>query len=477
MRIFELVLVSLLAFRFGLMFSSQKRWQYWSSIAALGILLLHIGVEGYRWQMIPLYVLTFGNALHALRLRSGQALRLRSTSTESEVRRSNRWIAIGMLILLVLLILPPSLLPIPQTPAPSGTYPVGTYSMVLTDETRTEIYSDQPDEARRIMLQLWYPAEMPANGTPAPWMDNVEIIGPAIAQYLELPNFFLNHIRYSKSHAYTNAVLSNDQDVYPLLLFSHGWNGFRAQNSYQMEELASHGYVVAAADHTYGSVVTAFPDGEVAFNNPAALPSERDMSAEEYRQTAKLLIDQWAGDMSLIIDRLSLQYSGILLGMFSGRLDLDHVGALGHSTGGGAIVEFCQRDVRCAAGLGMDTYLKPVSNATLSCGLQQPFLYMFSETWLKTDNQLLFDELYANSKGENFVMYISGTAHYDFTDLPAFSPLAPALGLKGPLNGDRVLEIINAYSLAFFDQYLRGENSDLLKGPSNEFPEVEFSQK
>lgn len=380
----------------------------------------------------------------------------------------------GMLAIFGMAVIPPILLPVPQTPAPSGPYPVGTFTIALTDETRTELYSGNPDEPRQIMVQFWYPALLTENVKTAPWMENVDIIGPAIANYLGLPDFFLNHIKYSQSHAYEDAVLASDKDVYPLLVFSHGWNGFRAQNSYQMEELASHGYVIAAPDHAFGAVASVFPDGRVALNNPDALPHDQGLPDEEYRQIANQLIDQWAGDLSFILDRLALDYSGILMGMFSGRLDLDNVGALGHSTGGGAIVEFCARDARCAAGLGMDTYLKPVSGAVISSGLDQPFLYMFSEAWPKPDNLHLFNELYANSQS-GYKLTIKGTAHYDFTDLPAFSPLAPALGLKGPLNGDRVLKIINVFSLSFFNQHLGNQNSDLFLGASPEFPEVEFS--
>jgi hypothetical protein len=71
-------------------------------------------------------------------------------------------------------------------------------------------------------------------------------------------------------------------------------------------------------------------------------------------------------------------------------------------------------------------------------------------------------------------MHILGTAHYDFTDLPALSPLAHALGLKGPIRGARVQRIVNDYSLAFFDQHLLGRSSDLLEGPSPGHPEVIF---
>ena len=53
--------------------------------------------------------------------------------------------------------------------------------------------------------------------------------------------------------------------------FSHGWNGFAAQNSAQMVELASHGYVVAALQHTYGAMVTVFPDAGYKYLSDRAL--------------------------------------------------------------------------------------------------------------------------------------------------------------------------------------------------------------
>jgi hypothetical protein len=53
------------------------------------------------------------------------------------------------------------------------------------------------------------------------------------------------------------------------------------------------------------------------------------------------------------------------------------------------------------------------------------------------------------------------TQHGHFSDFLLFFPRNPA-----ELDPRRAHEIITAYTLAFFDQYLRGQNSDLLKAPS-----------
>jgi hypothetical protein len=44
--------------------------------------------------------------------------------------------------------------------------------------------------------------------------------------------------------------------------------------------------------------------------------------------------------------------------------------------------------------------------------------------------------------------------------------------LKGPLDGKQVSKIINAYTLAFFGRYFKGESSALLEQPTAEFPEM-----
>jgi pimeloyl-ACP methyl ester carboxylesterase len=471
MRTFEIILAFLLAIRIILIPLRGARWLEFIPFAAVVIWGAHIEFEGYRWQMIPLYVVMLGMVINGLRHYS--------TQREYAVSRWAWGKTIGMLVILGIAILFPVLLPVPQTPPPTGPYPVGTFSIMLVDETRTEIYSDDPNESRAIMLQVWYPAENVRGFPLALWMESADLMGPALADYLELPTYFLDHLIYSQSHAYANAPLSNDRDVYPLLLFSHGWNGFRAQNTYQMEELASHGYVIAATDHTFGAVATIFPDGQIAVNNPNALPFDEGLSLEEFKPIANRLISQWVDDLQFILDRLSQDYSGIQLGLLSGRLDLENVGVLGHSTGGGAAMQFCAEDPRCAAVFGMDPYMTPVSEKTIETGISQPMISIFSQSWADdwSAKERGFDDFYANSTGEKIHLTLAGTAHFDFSDLPAFSPVARYIGLKGPLNGDRVIEIVRAYTLAFFDQYMYGQTSLLLGGPSSNYPEVEFISK
>ena len=425
---------------------------------ALVITLIHFAVEGYRWQMIPLYILSSLLAISSL----------------TKLMGTNDWppLASGLTFVLVALAtVLPILLPVPRIPTPSGSFQVGTSTYEMVDEARKEIYSGK-DEPRRFMIQIWYPADAKNTDQRAPWMSHAEIFAPAIATYIDLPSFFLNHLALVKIPAFVNATLPDSEPPFPVIFFSHGWNGFNAQNSGQALELASRGYVVVGIQHTYGAVVTVFPDGTIAPNNINALPV--DANDPNYEEIARKLVNQWAGDMVFVADQLTA-WNEAQGNPFYGRLDMSRLGAYGHSTGGGGVIEFCGIDPRCKAVLGMDPFMRPVSAEVLKNGLAQPSFYMFSQGWAdetESKNNKLFDQYYPNAANSLGAIVIEGTRHYDFSDIPLLSPIAPQLGLKGPLNGKRVTEIVNAYLIDFFELTLRDKATTRFSDGFTDFSEV-----
>src|SRR5687767_765161 len=108
MRLFEILIPILLAF-YVIWKRPRPLWIQILPAFTLGILLLHLSFEGYRWQMIPLYVLTAVIAVFAL--------------FRIELKR------IGCVLTLIFLAVGtalPILLPVPSIPLPSGPYKVGT---------------------------------------------------------------------------------------------------------------------------------------------------------------------------------------------------------------------------------------------------------------------------------------------------------------------------------------------------------------
>ena len=459
MRPIEIILIlSILA---RLWFSNKYR----NILGFLPILVAAAQVlfEGYRWQMIPLYILAAASglvaAVAALRRRAPPAGRRRLAQ------------AIGGTLLVLLAAALPYIFPIPRPYPPTGPYPIGTRTLHLVDASRTDPHAPDPASPREFLVQLWYPAELTPDARPAPWMPDAEIIAPEIAKALELPGFFLDHLIYARTDSYLDLPVATDGSPFPAILFSHGYTGFRAQNTFQVQELASRGYIVAAVEHTYAAAMTVFPDGRVAPHNPETLPPDGD---PDYEADAEELLKQWTGDLQFTLaslDALNADPGSWLLG----SLDLSRVGTLGHSTGGGAAIQFCSAEPRCRAGFAMDPWLLPVENGVLEAGLNQPFLAMFSEAWSTAANVGSYVTLADGYPGELTVMTVLGSDHFDFTDLPLTSPLSPYLGVKGPIAGDRMLSLVNAFTVDFFDAMLRGASFELPYEASDLYPEIRFA--
>ena len=84
---------------------------------------------------------------------------------------------------------------------------------------------------------------------------------------------------------------------------------------------------------------------------------------------------------------------------------------------------------------------------------------------------------YVGLVGAGYFVRVPGTFHSNFTDTPNWTPLAPLLGLTGSIRGQRAHDIINAYSLAFFDRHLLGRPAKLLDGTARQYPDALFESR
>jgi predicted dienelactone hydrolase len=433
----------------------RPRWMDGLPSVALLLMAASLAIEGYRWQMLPAYYLVIIVFLATLpRLRS-------SSSSTSQEQRSGWAIAgsvLGLLVWLAALALP-YLLPVPVLPDVAGPYAIGTQTFHLVDESREEIYTADPADKRQIMVQIWYPAEESARSETAKYLEDLDVMGPALAESLGLPSFLFDHIGLVDLDVQKSAPLLADNGPYPILVFSHGLRGMRAQNTAMVRELASQGFVVATIDHSYGNVLTVFPDGRVAFYAPDILSGEGDPP-----HTSHTLVSVWANDISYVLDRLS-DWNTENGNAFESQLDLSRIGVFGHSTGGGAAVQFCGSDDRCRAVIGLDAWLVPVSEEIISAGLAQPFLFLQADQWGFDDagqNDARLEGLITNVNATGYLARIAGAAHYDFTDIPLFSPLTAQLGLSSTMEGKYLVKMMNSMTSAFFRQELNGEGENLV---------------
>jgi predicted dienelactone hydrolase len=200
-----------------------------------------------------------------------------------------------------------------------------------------------------------------------------------------------------------------------------------------------------------------------------------------------------ANDIRFVLDELSHENVSSSSALpFAGHLDLSHVGAFGHSFGGIAAAHVCQLDHRFKACLNEDGVVakRPLFLDDRGWAMDQAFMLILHDppTRPLTDEQVAEMKM-SRQRIEALVRKVdadqeaalrnTGTgsyrvrlrsekvAHMDFSDLPL-------LGAHDRSEAEKrtaILATVRSYVLAFFDQYLRGVNSELLNenAPTNEF--------
>jgi Platelet-activating factor acetylhydrolase, isoform II len=451
----------LLAFAcvFGVVWSAVFGVRTRRGIVALGLLALfviHWRVEGLRWQMVPLYATALG-------LLIGDILTIdRDLDWTRRIARGVFGVA-GLAVASIL----PLVLPVPRLPAPSGPETIGTVTIQLTDTERAELYGPSPGGPRKLMVQVWYPATPEPDVEPIPWSEDWDVVAPAVSRQMGLPDFFLDHTRYVESHAYPS--LPAAPGSFPLIIYSHGWTGFRTIAVNQIESLVSNGFMVVAPDHTYGAVATRFENGEVAELDPDALPDVGDVSDEAYDEASQELVGVFAGDVESILDAFDLGTDGPF-GALAASADTSRIGIYGHSTGGGAAVSVCLQDERCDAVLGLDPWVEPIPDRVVSITPSKPALYMRSDEWRGNENDAILRGLAERSTATTYWVGVDGAHHNDFVLTPLLSPLSGQFGLTGSIPAERVIPIIDRYLVGFFDVYLLDTGPAAIETPS--FDEV-----
>jgi dienelactone hydrolase len=343
-------------------------------------------------------------------------------------------------------------------PTPTGPYQVGTTTYHWVDESRPEIFTKDPDDRRELLVRVWYPAEVDVNATPEPYGPHPDVI----LSFPTTPITLSADIKFTLSaeelfltptHSYRNAPVSDAAASYPVLVFSHGWVARPEFYAAQIEELASQGYIVVGIVHTHIAMLTVFPDGRIVpFSNP-----DHDLALEVGAQ-----------DQSFVLDQLALLNDAPATERFSGRLALDRVGNFGQSWGATVVLLACLRDSRFAAAIPEDGSFP---DAVAREGLDLPVMFM------KRDGATASVAL-PSLRGPAYNLIFDGFGHMDFTDFTLYPGVASSDPyLLGTVEGLRAAHVVDAYLLAFFDQYLKGEESPLLDGPSSAYPEVEFQAR
>ena len=403
-------------------------------------------------------------------------------------------------------------LPVFHFPQPGGRYSIGTLTYHWVDTHRAEAFSADESARRELMVQIWYPARSgsPLQSSPAPalspspllpqpprapYVQDGDALAKAFSRLTPLPKALFRQLKYVTTHAIASAPMAQDRPNYPVLLFLQGAIGFRQMNTFQVEALVSNGYIVVGIDQPYTAATVVFPNGREVGALPLAqmLPLIRQSFSPAAipptlhgRALEKGIVPYLAQDVSFALNQLAALNQADPNAVLTGRLDLLRVGAFGVSLGGIVGAEACRREPRLKACLFMDA---PMPVDVVKSGLQQSAMWITRDAetmrlerrrsggWPEaeiSDHLTSMRAVFDGMQGAGYFVQVPGLFHINLTDIPYWSPALRWLRVVGPIDAQRAHDIINVYSLAFFNRHLLGRAEALLGGPASHYPEVIF---
>lgn len=320
---------------------------------------------------------------------------------------------------------------------------MGVTDKHLVDSGRADPW--HPEQRRELMVQVWYPATVDQESPSAPWMPP----GGRQAQESYLSDLGVPEGSWTlaPSHSHPDAPAVDDHGRFPILLNSPGMTDTTGWSTAQAEDLASHGYVVVAIEHTYEAFSVHFPDGrEIRSEVPLDSPQEvlRDV-----------LVPNRVADARFVLDRLTGPEPDLPPGL-ADALDVSKIGMFGHSLGGSTTAQAMHDDARILAGVDLDG---PILGSVAEDGLDRTLLMPAggNSPWL---GQPGWEPVWANNTGLKLPLQVAGTEHMSFSDQQAILPQLVAAGLLpgetaaqvvGSIDPNRSIDLQRDYIRAFFD--------------------------
>ncbi len=237
----------------------------------------------------------------------------------------------------------------------------------------------------------------------------------------------------------------------PLVLFSHEFGGCALQSIFITEELARHGYVVAAPDHRDAGC-------PIGSDNLWPLSSNKWFLAPHL----------WSDDSA--VDRLDDLRAVIrLVGQdpaLAPIVDASNVGLVGHSLGGYTVIGMAggwqswkTREVKAV--IALSPFVEPFLARGMLSQLGVPVMYQTA--WLEWDKRRLEveDEAYRMTSSPKYLVELKGVSQLDFewTNLLCLGQPDVAACLEDQPNA----AAIDRYVIAFLDRYLKGKPEALLE--------------
>lgn len=425
--------------------------------------ILQLWLEGGRWQILPLYILT---PLAGWQIARPSRMRI-------------RYLLPAFALPLLGGLLSWSL-PVMETPAYPELLPIGIQHLELTDTSRTQT-ANGATISRRLMISVWYPAVANSLAPRTPYLPHFTQLQDEYADKLDWPSWMISYLRLGNGQARIESKAA--QGSFPLLIYSHGLYRNRFEAVTRMELLAAHGYVVVAVDHPRGADFVLFPDGEIVRFESSRKVTDTLKDIDRKRLAR---IATWKADLHFVVNQLRADMPELIPGEI---IDMNRIAALGYSNGGSTTLTLAAEDASIDAVINLDGTPRGVVTET---GLDIPVLMLESELQPRTDEQLarwgISRETYEAPKkllsermrkivsGNCETAYqfrIIGTRHSNFTDAPLISPWSSELGIGGPIDSRRATRIIDELVVNFLALTIKNEKMKPLIRMTEQYPELE----
>ena len=319
-----------------------------------------------------------------------------------------------------------------EVACPSGPHAVGRTRLAWIDSQRPERHDHE--RRREVIAEVWYPAK-PRSGSWGRYMPELAAVSPAVVASGGLSRFEAWGLGQVRCREQTNAAFADVSGRCPVVVFSPGNSTNVELYAAYGEELASHGYVVFGVNHPYDVQGVRLHDGLVATYVESG-----------HGEPSAIRVDERAADIRFLIDRLSELDSGD--GLFAGRLDLNHIGVMGHSRGGHTAARAAATDIRIVACINVDglhagnPYLVRDDGPVPA----QPFLYIGKQRTIGPRTEQFIGD---NPQGS--LVSVPDAAHLDFSDGPSFEPALNPFDEQSR----SVLTTACRAAREFFDKHLR----------------------
>ena len=334
-----------------------------------------------------------------------------------------------------------------------GPFPVGVTTMQLDDHDRQDPETGGP---RSLLTEIWYPATDASRSLPrnrfSDFILRGVVPGSIAAAEAGLSYFKENFSIEEMDRTFENVAVRDARGrkgTFPLVVFSHGFSGARFNCVFFSEFLASHGFIVAAPDHTGNSGFTLLDGTVVKRGGERAQRSAADRPQ----------------DVSFLIDTFTKMTNGAD-SRFAGRVDVGSVGVSGMSMGAGTSKRVLDQDSRVKAAV----MLAPGRNGGERSNFTTPIMMMIGteDSTVGERGNARSRQYYEASRGPRYLVEIKDAGHFTFSSVEQYNPnygngIGRGMRITKPdeevtyLSPAESHKIINAYALAFFGAYLRGQ--------------------